>query len=283
MIRHRLTDEQWERIAPLIPGKPGDPGRTGDNNRLFVDAIVWMARTGAPWRLMPHDLPPYYVVYQQSQRWIKTGVFESLVHDLRAVLRIADGRKESPTATILDSRTLQSTPESGARAGYDGAKRRKGSKVHLAVDTLGHLLALCVTAADGQDRAQVSELAKRVQEEIGETVEIAFVDQAYTGENAADAAQEHGIKIEVVKLPTAKRGFVLLPRRWVVERSFGWLVRNRRLARDYERLTATSEAMIKVAMIRLMLVRLAGQPSRWSHESHRNTARAKTAEDLIAA
>ena len=153
---------------------------------------------------MPHDLPPWHVVYQQSQRWIKAGVFESLVYDLRAVLRIAEGRKESPTAAIFDSRTLQSTPESGGRAGYDGAKRRKGSKVHLAVDTLGHLLALCVTAADEQDRAQVSELAKRVQAETGETVEIAFVDQGYTGENAADAAEEHGIKLEVVKLPTAK-------------------------------------------------------------------------------
>jgi transposase len=134
----------------------------------------------------------------------EAGVFESLVYVLLAVLRIAQGRKESPTAAIIDSRTLQSTPESGARAGYDRAKRRKGSKVHLAVDTLGHLLALCVTAADEQDRAQVSELAKRVQEETGETVEIAYVDQGYTGENAANAAGEHGIKLEVVKLPTAK-------------------------------------------------------------------------------
>src|SRR5215510_11323705 len=186
-------------------------------------------------------------------RWIKAGVFESLVYDLRAVLRIAEGRKESPTVAIIDSRTLQSTPESGARAGYDGAKRRKGSKVHLAVDTLGHLLALCVTAADEQDRAQVSELAKRVQEETGETVEIAYVDQGYTGENAADAAGEHGIKLEVVKLPTAKRGFVLLPRRWVVERSFGWMSRFRRLARDYERLPETLAGLHYVAFVILML------------------------------
>ena len=206
---------------------------------------------------MPHDLPPWHVVYQQSQRWIKAGVFESLVDDLRAVLRIADGRKESPTAAIIDSRTLQSTPESGARAGYDGAKRRKGSKVHLAVDTLGHLLALCVTAADEQDRAQVSELAKRVQAETGETVEIAFVDQGYTGETAADAAQEHGIKLEVVKLPTAKRGFVLLPRRWVVERSFGWMSRFRRLARDYERLPETLAGLHILAFAILMLKNVA--------------------------
>jgi transposase len=206
---------------------------------------------------MPHDLPPWYVVYQQSRRWVKAGVFESLVHDLRAILRIAEGRKESPTAAIFDSRTLQSTPESGARAGYDGAKRRKGNKVHLAVDTLGHLLALFVTAADEQDRAQVAELAKRVQAETGETVEIAFVDQGYTGEKAAEAAEAHGIKLEVVKLPTAKRGFVLLPRRWVVERSFGWTARFRRLARDYERLPATLAGLHYLAFVILMLKNVA--------------------------
>jgi transposase len=206
---------------------------------------------------MLHDLPPWNVVYQQSQRWIKAGVFESLVGDLRAVLRIAEGRKESQTAAILDSRTLQSTPESGGPAGYDGAKRRKGSKVHLAVDTLGHLLALCVTAADEQDRAQVSELAKRMQEETGETGEIAFVDQGYTGENAADAAEEHGIKLEVVKLPTAKRGFVLLPRRWVVERGFGWISRFRRMARDYERLPETLAGLHFLAFVILMLKNVA--------------------------
>ena len=202
---------------------------------------------------MPHDLPPYYVVYQQMRRWLKAGVFEAITHDLRAVLRIAEGRQEMPTASIFDSRTLQSTVESGARAGYDGAKRRKGNKVHLAVDTLGHLLALCVTAANEQDRAQVAELAERVQAETGETVEIAYVDQGYTGENAADAAAEHGIQLEVVKLPEAKRGFVLLPRRWVVERSFGWMSRFRRLARDYERLPETLAGLHYLAFVILML------------------------------
>jgi transposase len=140
---------------------------------------------------------------------------------------------------------------------FNGAKRRKGSKVHLAVDMLGHLLAWCLTAADEQDRAQVSELAKRVQEETGETVEIAFVDQGYTGENAAEAAEEHGIKLEVVKLPTARRGFVLLPRRWVVERSFGWMSRSRRLARDYERLPETLAGLHYLAFAILMLKNVA--------------------------
>jgi transposase len=252
-----VSEEEWALVTPYLTLMTEDAPQRDYPLREVFNGLRWIVRTGAPWRWLPHDLPPWNVVYQQSHRWIKAGVFESLVHDLRAVLRIADGRKESPTAAIIDSRTLQSTPESGRRAGYDGAKRRKGSKVHLAVDTLGHLLALCVTAADEQDRAQVSELAKRVQEETGETVEIAYVDQGYTGENAADAAQEHGIKLEVVKLPTAKRGFVLLPRRWVVERSFGWMSRFRRLARDYERLPETLAGLHYVAFVILMLKNVA--------------------------
>src|SRR5215211_3646185 len=141
----------------------------------------------------------------------------------------------TPTAVVLDSRTLRGTPESGARAGYDGHKRKRGSKVHLAVDTLGQLLALCVTPANAQDRAQVAVLAEAVQAATGESVEIAFVDQGYTGQTPATEAAAHGIRLEVVALPEAKRGFVLLPRRWVVERSFAWASRFRRLARDYER------------------------------------------------
>ena len=134
---------------------------------------------------------------------------------------------------------------------------RKAYPSDVSDEDLGHLLASCVTAADEQDRAQVSELAKRVQEEAGETVEIAYVDQGYTGENAADAAGEHGIKLEVVKLPTAKRGFILLPRRWVVERSFGWMSRFRRLARDYERSPETLAGLHYVAFVILMLKNVA--------------------------
>jgi transposase len=252
-----VSDEEWALVAPYLTLMTEDAPQREFPLREVFNGLRWIVRTGAQWRWLPHDLPPWPVVYQQSRRWMKAGVFESLVNDLRAVLRIAEGRKENPTAAIFDSRTLQSTPESGGRAGYDGAKRRKGNKVHLAVDTLGHLLALCVTAADEQDRAQVAELAKRVQEETGETVEIAFVDQGYTGENAADAAEEHGIKLEVVKLPTAKRGFVLLPRRWVVERSFGWMARFRRLARDYERLPETLAGLHFLAFVILMLKNVA--------------------------
>ncbi len=190
----------------------------------------------------------------QSAR-LKAGVFEAIVNDLRALLRLAQGRNEQPSATIFDSRTLPSSPESGHRAGYDGAKRRKGSKVHLAVETLGHLLALHITPADEQDRAQVGELAAAVQEVTDYHVELAFVDQGYTGDEPAQAAQAQGMRLEVIKLPQAKRGFVLLPRRWVVERSFAWMTRFRRLARDYERLPETLAGLHLVAFTVLMLHR----------------------------
>lgn len=230
--------------------------------REVFNGIRYIARSGCPWRLLPHDLPPWAAVYQQMRRWIDAGCFEALVADVQSVVRMWAGRKGQPTAICLDSRTLQSTPESGARAGYDGAKRRKGSKVHIAVDTLGHLLALTVTPADQGDREQVAALAAEVQQVTGNTVELAFVDQGYTGPNAAEAAAQHGIRLEVVKHPMAKRGFVLLPRRWVVERSFAWAARLRRLARDYERLPNTLKGLHYIAFAILMtakLVNLAAQ------------------------
>lgn len=250
-----VSDEEWAFVAPyLILMSEAAPQREHDLREVF-NGLRWILRAGAPWRLMPNDLPPWAAVYQQAQRWLRAGVFEAIVSDLRAILRLAEGRKASPSAAIVDSRTLQSSPESGARAGYDGAKRKRGSKVHLAVDTLGHLLALHITAANEQDRAQVGELTKRIQAETGNSVEVAFVDQGYTGEQPAQAAAEHGIRLEVVKLPQAKKGFVLLPRRWVVERSFAWATRFRRLARDYERLPETLAGLHFLAFALLMLKR----------------------------
>lgn len=251
-----VTDEEWALVAPYLTLMSEDAPQRSHPLREVFNGLRWIVRAGAPWRMMPNDLPPWEMVYQQAQRWLRAGVFESLVHDLRELLRVATGRNARPSAAVFDSRTLQSSPESGSRAGYDGAKRRKGSKTHIAVDTLGHLLALTVTSADEQDRAQVAELAGRVQEVTGESVELAFVDQGYTGEAAAQAATAHGLHLEVVRLPEAKRGFVLLPRRWVVERSFAWAARFRRLARDYERLPETLAGLHFLAFAMLMLKRL---------------------------
>ncbi len=251
-----ITDEEWAFVAPYLSlMRPDAPQRTYDPREVY-NALRWIVRTGAPWRYLPGNFPPWEAVYQQTRRWIEAGCFEAMVHDLRALLRWGEGRGDDPTAAILDSRTVQSTPESGARAGYDGHKRRKGSKIHLAVDTLGHLLALRVTPANEQDRAQVGVLADAVQEATGEHVEVVFVDQGYTGEQPAAEAGTRGIRLEVVKLPEAKRGFVLLPRRWVVERSFAWASRFRRLAKDYERLPDTVAGLHFVAFACLMLHRL---------------------------
>jgi len=248
-----ISDEEWAFVAPYLTLMTEDAPQRDYVLREVFNGLRWIIRAGAPWRMMPNDLPPWWVVYQQTQRWIKAGVFEAIVHDLRAVLRLAKGRKEQPTAAIFDSRTLQSSPESGERAGYDGAKRKKGSKTHIAVDTLGHLLALSVTPANEQDRAQVKELAHQVQEATDQSVEVAFVDQGYTGDESAEAAQTEGMRLEVIKLPEAKKGFVLLPRRWVVERSFAWAARFRRLARDYERLPETLAGLTYLAFAMLML------------------------------
>jgi len=251
-----VSDEEWAFVAPYLTLMTEDaPQRTYALREVF-NGLRWIIRAGAPWRLLPNDLPPWHVVYDQTQHWLHAGVFAAIVADLRALLRLAAARPAAPSAAIFDSRTLQSSPESGARAGYDGAKRRKGSKVHLAVDTLGHLLALHVTAANEQDRAQVSQLATAVQEATGEQVRVAYVDQGYTGPDAAASAAAAGITLEVVKLPDVKRGFVLLPRRWVVERSFAWMARFRRLARDYERLPETLAGLHFLAFAMLMLSRV---------------------------
>jgi len=254
-----VSDEEWAFCAPYLTLMKEDAPQRQHPLRELCNGLRWFVRAGCPWRMMPNDLPPWPAVQQQTRRWVRARCFEHMAHDLRMVLRLAAGKNAAPSAAILDSRTLQSTPESGGRAGFDGAKKRKGSKVHAAVDTLGHLLALKVTAADEQDRAQVGALAQALQAATGENVELAYVDQGYTGEKPAQAAQAHGLRLEVVKHPEAKHGFVLLPRRWVVERTFAWAARFRRLARDYERLADTLAAYHWLALAILLLHALFAQ------------------------
>lgn len=248
-----VSDEEWAFSAPYLTLMKEDAPQRKYALRDLYNGLRWFIRAGCPWRMMPNDLPPWTAVQQQTERWLAAKCFERMAEDLRLLLRLWEEREGQPTAAIFGSRTLQSTPESGARAGYDGAKKRKGSKVHAAVDTLGHLLALKVTPANEQDRAQVGELAQAVQEATGENVEIGYVDQGYTGAEPAAQAEAQGIRLEVVKHHEAKRGFVLLPRRWVVERSFAWAARFRRLARDYERLASTLAGYHWLAFATLML------------------------------
>jgi transposase len=207
--------------------------------REVLNALFWIARTGSQWEYLPHDFPPYKIVHEQAMRWFERGCFENLLHDLRILIRKEDFRDTDPSAVIIDSRTLQSTPESGHRAGYDGGKKKKGTKIHMAVDTLGNVISLLASPANEQDRAAVSELCLQVQQATSVHVEVAFADQGYTGERTALDAAESGIELIVVKRPEGEKGFILLPKRWVVERSFAWFSRFRRLGRDLERLESS--------------------------------------------
>lgn len=231
-----ISDEEWAFIKPFLTLiRDAAPQREHDLREIY-NGVRYVIRTGCPWRYLPHDLPPWWAVYQQYRRWIDAGCFEDLLEAARKLARTTVGRDPQPTAAIFDSRTLRSTPESGARAGYDGYKKTNGSKIHLSTDTAGNPLALEASPADEQDRAHTGALADKTQSATENSVKKAFVDQGYTGKPAAEAAQEQGIELEVVKVEGVKGGFVLLPRRWVVERTNAWAARFRRLARDYERL-----------------------------------------------
>ena len=248
-----VTDAEWEFCAPYLTLMKEEAPQREHSLRAVFNAVRYVVRAGCPWRLLPNDLPPWWTVHQQAQRWIKAGCFAMLADDLRALLRELAARSRQPSAVILDGRTMQSTPESGGRAGDDGDKRKQGSKGHVAADTLGHLLALKVTPANEQERAQVADLIQEVQEVTEDHVEAAFVDQGYTGAEPAAQAARRGVRLIVVKLEEAKRGFVLLPRRWVVERSFAWAARFRRLGRDYERLASSLAGIHWLAFVTLSL------------------------------
>ena len=246
-----VGDDEWAFVAPYLTLMRKDAPQRGHPPREVFDGLRWIVRSGAEWRLLPHDLPPWHTVYQQTRRWLRAGVFEAIAHDLRMLLREAEGRPPRPQAAIGDSRALRSSPEGGERAGHAGHERRPGSEAHPAGDTLGQVLARHGTPADARDRKQVAELAERVREATGEAVEVAFVDPGSTGEPPAEDVAGRVLRLDVVKLPAATRGFVLLPRRWVADRSPSRMARFRRLARDYERLPQTLADARRIAAPRL--------------------------------
>jgi transposase len=250
-----VSDEEWAFVVPYLSLLPQTAAQQRHELREVFNAVRYIVRTGAPWRWLPTNFPPWEAVYQQTRRWIAAGCFAASVHDLRLLVRAA-GRRSQPSVGIVDSRTLRSTVESGQRAGVDGHKRVRGSKVHAVVATMGTLLALAVTPANAADRRQLSVLTQRVQAVTGETVEVLYADAASMGEETAATAQEHGMRLVVVQRPEGSHGFVLLPKRWVVERSFAWVSRFRRLARDYERLPATLVGLHFAAFICLLLPKL---------------------------
>jgi transposase len=282
-----LTDAMWDIVKPLLPvpdlRKGGGIRKYG--NRLVLDSIFYVLRSGCQWRMLPHDLMPRDAAHRWFTRWRKDGTWDRIHDELRRQVRVAAGRDAEPSAAVIDAQSIKSS-EGGEARGFDAGKRTTGRKRHVIVDTMGLLLVVAVTSASVQDRAGGRTVLARLAKGF-RTISLVWADGGYA--NSVDstllswARDALNIVVEIVKRTDDVKGFKVLPRRWVVKRTFGWLVRNRRLARDYERLTATSEAMIKAAMIRLMLVRLAGQSPRWSHEPHRKTARTATVEELIAA
>lgn len=251
-----VTDAQWPLLQPHMP-PPARRGRPRTELRRILDAVLYVVKTGCQWRELPKTFPPWQTVYHVFRRWCRDGTWERLNARLRARVRAAAGKDCRPTAGILDSQSVKSDPHGGA-VGYDAGKRIRGRKRHLLVDTLGLVLGVAVTPASTPERAGGLALLATVLGWLTWSRRL-WEDGGYAGADFAAQAREHRPKlvVEVVRRGDTAQGFEVLPRRWVVERTFGWLMRHRRLARDYERTAASAEAWVHVAMIRLMLRRLA--------------------------
>jgi transposase len=245
----------------------GAPRRYGD--RLVLDGIFYVLRSGCQWRMIPRDLLPWDAAYRWYRAWAADGTWDRIHDALRDQVRIAGGRDPAPSAGVLDAQSIL-TGEGGQARGYDAGKRTRGRKRHIVTDTLGMLLAVMVTSASVQDRHGGKAILERVADRF-RSIALIWADAGYA--NSIDAGlvtwarTAIGVVLEIVKRSDDVKGFQVLPRRWVVERTFGWLIRSRRLSRDYERLTSHSEAMIKIAMIRLMAIRLAGEQVQWSNRT----------------
>lgn len=251
-----LTDAQWAFLKPLLP-KPSKRGRPPTDRRRILDAILYVVKGGIQWRSLPHNFPPWKTVYHVFRKWTLDHTWEALNACLRTLCRATQGKCSRPTAAILESQSVKSDPHGGV-VGYDAAKRIKGRKRHLLVDTLGLVLGVKVTPASTPERAGAKALLNGV---LGwfTWLRLLWVDGGYSGPEFAQWVKtlRRKLVVEVVKRSDDVRGFKLLPRRWVVERTFGWLMRQRRLVRDYETSEASAEAWIYIAMIRIQLRRLA--------------------------
>jgi putative transposase len=251
-----LTDAQWKLLEPLLPpahrlGRPRTPLRP------VVDAILYLIKSGCTWRLLPKNFPPWKTVYHFFWQWSRGPILSALNDQLRARVRKAQGKRSRPTAAALDSQTVRSEAHGGA-VGYDPGKRTKGRKRFLLVDTLGMILGAAVVPADQTERTGAKVLLKPLLPWFPWLRKM-WVDSGYSGPDFAAWVRELRPKLEVavIKRIDALKGFHILPKRWIVERTFAWLVQNRRLVRDYEQSESSATGLIYVALIRLMLRRLA--------------------------
>lgn len=253
-----LSDAEWQKLEPLIPKPKTKRGRKRKYPlREILNAIFYLLRTGCAWRMLPHDLPPWEIVYYYFRLWRKDGTWERINTTLRTELRLADGREAEPSAAILDSQSVKTTDVKGVR-GYDAGKKVNGRKRHILVDTMGLLLLVVVHAADIQDRDGAKQVLKKAKQ-LFSRLQLVWADGGYAGTLVEWVKTACGWVLEIVKRDPDAKGFQVLPRRWVVERTLGWLNKYRRLSKDYEVLPETAEAMVYTAMIHLMVRRLGRQ------------------------